>query len=295
LLRVWVIGLVVAAASPVRADPAIDGAKARLAEQVRALNARDAKAFTAMFRESAAVILPAASLQGHGRAAIAGVAATWIGSLGKATITVEKPEYGAGSMGAWYFANLVVKRPDGKSTTLRATGIVGAGKDPKAAKAAEYRVLALHISEAVADKVAAGLANAGKLPRLPAFKADNPDDSDPPEEYHPHRLAGRAWNAKLGVVVGSAPNEVAHGAAATALLAQWKKLAMWTGEVTGLRDSEPNAIFSTDIIVAHIEVTLRVGGKPTRVPFRVLAAWNPGLAGSDKPQLMVVHFSVATY
>ena len=103
----FAICFVIMCSSVARAeDAAIAGAKARLAEQVKALNAGSGEAFAKTFASNGLAILPGANDEASADDIGKLVDRVWPKG---ATASIDKPQYGKGSMGGWYFANLVVK------------------------------------------------------------------------------------------------------------------------------------------------------------------------------------------
>lgn len=289
-LRVLVAAAIVAVAAPARADDDVAAVKALVAEQVRAIGAGDATAFANTFDDSGYVILPDAAGEGLGSDAIAAAAKHWLGTLGHVKVELASAHY----TDTWFDAELVLT-PGGR---LRATGVVIQRPDDSGRKAIS-KIGALHLSEAVDDKVAVAEAAAGKLPALPKL-ADPEPESEMPDDLRPDKLAmyiGHVVADPDVVLVGSAPKEHAVGPAAVKkLLAAWRGLALRTTELHH-GPSGDDMLLSWG--VAHAEATFKVGGKSVKVPYRVLVIvmepWAAAEEHGEKPKLAAVHFSVATH
>jgi ketosteroid isomerase-like protein len=278
-------------ASPARADSA--DSKVVLATLVRAINAHDAKAIGAMFRDGDAVF-PAAADEGSGAVAIEAAAKRWLTSLGTATVTLEQPHYGAN----WFDGDLVVAT----GAHLRITGVVLADWEViKTTHDDSDKVVhllgALQISEPADDKAVLAAAAAGKLPALPAlgdreFAGAISLRPDKITDYVNHVI-----DKPSAALIGSTATERATGKAAVdKLLRRWKSLKLAT---TALKTGAPS--YDSDLLsfaVAHAEATFKVGGKPVKVPYRVLIVvlepWAVAAEHGEKPQLISAHFSVAT-
>jgi hypothetical protein len=265
--------------------------KTLVAAQVAAINAHDAKAFAAtMDADDGIAILPEAADEGMGRAAIEAAAKRWLTSLGTATVKLEQPHYG----NQWFDAELVLST----GARLRVTGV--AVTQQTDLEKETYKLGAVHISEGVDDKTV--LASIDKLPALPTLAADDKPDRDTPDQvasfadrmYALETIHGKVDN-DADIVIGSAPTERAVGGkAAGKLLAGWKSLKL--APLTVSRHRDPRVML-IEWYVAHVDATIAVKGKPTKVPYRVLTIvmqpWAAAAERGAKSQLVSAHFSIA--
>jgi hypothetical protein len=255
-----------------------------VAAQVRALAARDGKAFAATLADDGFAILPGAADEGQGAAAIAAVTERWLAGLGKASIKLDQPRYGS----TWYDGELVVA----PGPRLRITGVL---KWESGDKGIIYKIGAVHISEPVDDKLVRAAAAEARLPALPRLKdADKEPSVDGPDKIA--TFARRVNADPSTVVVGSAAGEHAVGRAAIGkLLATWRSVKLSTGERLVFHDGDRMLL---EWIVGHTEATMKVAGKTVKVPYRYLLVleqpWAVAAEHGEKSQLLAAHFSVAT-
>jgi hypothetical protein len=266
----------------------MDECKALLIEQVRSINAGDAKAFAATFDpERGYAVLPTAADEGLGENAIELAARHWLGAIGKVTLKLEHPLYSYSS-----FAAELIGKPTGR---WRITGVVCGGESTNSAS----RVCALHLSEATADKTAIAAAAAGKLPGYPKTPANEyPNSGLKPEAF---REFGKALTDDT-VVIGSAAHEYAVGKAAVKkLLASWKSLKLAPLDVrTDL--SDPGG-WALGWAFGHVEASFLARGRLVKVPYRVLvlvlyppaAAQDPIVGDPEPVRLISAHFSIAMH
>lgn len=293
--------MVLCASGSARADEPVDAAKQLLAEQVRALNAGDAKAFAATFASAdnveAALFLPTAADEAFAADDIAAATAHWLAATGKLALALDKPHYSDDQQvgaGAWFDADYV-----GGGKRYRVSGIVikTAFEREDDFKEGPYKIAAEHISEAVDDKAVLAAAGAGKLPALPKLDGEGAGDSSDPARVV--AIGKNVYPSHAVSVIGSAPNERALGPAAVKkLLAGWRSLRLVSiGRKHG-RDREAMGGFEWEL--AHVEATFMVKGKPVKVPYRafLIVASAPAAAvdhGAPDSELLHAHFSVATH
>lgn len=253
------------------ADGMLDGTKARLADQVKALKAGDAKAFAATFRDDDTyAMLPEVALEGSGKAEIEKVVAKWLPAIQGATF--DKQASGESTIGGWFFVQITV----GKQR-FRLTGVTASGHLNDHTKPDQVKVVAVAISEAVEDSVALK----AKLPKLPKLAHE---ESWTSSYFTPEGMLEVAWEETMfsGIWVGSAPSEVNT----SKKLKPFKGMKIKTLQQFGLSDSDDeNHTHDLFITVAHVTVN--------GIPFRALIAGTPGLAGSDPPTMLCAHFMVS--
>ena len=259
-----------------------------VAEQVRALNARDAKAFAATFYQDGFAILPGAGDEARGTAAIAALAKRWLTSVGNTSFKLDKPHYGS----RWYAGELVLT--DG--ARLRITGILRA--NPTEGGPLVYNIGAIHISEPADDRAVLAAAAAGKIPALPKLAgagAESGAREDAPDKIA--TFADRITDDPAAVVVGAAATEHAIGKAAISkLLVGWRSLKLASGE--RIRYDDGNRML-LGWYVGHTEATVKSGGKTVKVPYRVLCLvmqpWAVARDQSATATLLAAHLSVALH
>jgi hypothetical protein len=268
---------------------------------VRHRSARQVAEFSLPLSDDGVVILPAAADEGIGNTAVLTAAARWFTALGNAKVTLANAHYGY----PWFDAELVVT----PGPRLRVTGAFAAVPDDSPSnQKLSFKVAALHVSEAVDDKVVLAAAAAGKLPALPklatedagfSFQLPADDDRRPehvvefvdsiydlnPYDHHP-----------AVAVFGSAPTEQAVGVSAIhKLLGRWRGLKLATREGRSVSVGEQMLL---RIGVSHAEGTFRVGNQTVTVPYRVLVVvmepWATAADHGAVPTLVSAHFSVAT-
>ncbi len=275
-------------------DDAGAAAKQLLADEVKAINAGDAKAFAATFLEDGMAILPtAADIAVPDQQTIEAAAKHWLATVGKLTVkleTVHVPAQQTIGVGAWFDADLVAG-----TTHLRATGIVIRSEIMKNGEAVEgpFKMAALHLSEAADDAAVLAAAAAGKLPAPPALTKNALAYLDPAS------IAKRARNIyenPVACAIGSAPGERALGDKAVArLLAGWKTLKL--GASVAVRGRDPDAMWGFEWSVGTVEATFTVKGKQVKVPYRALLIVSvPAAVAADhgaEVELISAHYSVA--
>lgn len=257
-----------------------------VAEQVRALNARDAKAFAATFYQDGFAILPGAGDEARGTAAIAALAKRWLAGVGNASFKLDKPHYGS----RWYAGELVLT----SGARLRITGVLRA--NPTEGGPLVYNIGAIHISEPADDRAVLAAAAAGKLPVLPKLAgAEVGAREDTPDRIA--TFADRITDDPAAVVVGAAAAEHAIGKSAVSkLLAGWRSLKLSSGE--RIRYDDGNRML-LGWYVGHTEATVKSGGKTVKVPYRVLCLvmqpWAVARDQSATATLLAAHLSVALH
>lgn len=254
-----------------QADGMLDGTKARLAEQVKALKAGDAKAFAATFRDDDTfALLPEVALEAGGKADIEKIVAKWLPAIKGATF--DKQASGEGTIGGWFFVQITV----GKQK-FRLTGVTASGHLNDHTKADQVKVVAVAISEAVEDSVAIKA-------KLPAFVKLTHDEGSTSSYFTPEGMLEVDWPHTLfhGIWVGSAPSEVNT----TTKLKPFKGMKIKSIQEFGLSDSDAeNHNHDLFVTIAHLTVN--------GIPFRALIAGTPGLSGSDGPTMLCAHFFVS--
>jgi hypothetical protein len=285
-MRAWLVALwILLTVTHARADEARDAATRLLAEQVRALNAGDAKAFAKTFSKEAFLILPTANGEARGRSNIAPVVARWLAQTGKLAIHVRDVHVADFLGCAWFDAQLV-----GGENHWRISGVVAREMFDDAPYEEGPKVVAVHVSEAVEDKRVLEAALAGQLPALPVVESEEVVDYDDPSKIA--MLVGRVERSAGPTLIGSAPDEYAIGHKhVTKLLRRWKKLKL---ETLGVQHGYESSIWGSGWTVGHVQATYKVGGKVVKVPYRVLmlvAAPSPD--AGPHPVFLSAHFSVA--
>lgn len=257
------------------------------AEQVRALNARDARAFAATFYQDGFAILPGAGDEARGTEAITALAKRWLTSVGNTSFKLDRPHYGS----RWYTGELVL----GGGARLRITGVLRA--NPTEGGPLVYNIGAIHISEPADDKAVLAAVAAGTLPVLPRLAgAEIGAREDAPDKIA--AFADRITEDPAAVVVGAAANEHAIGKAAMSkLLAGWRSLKLSSGERIRYEDGNRMLL---GWYVGHTEGTFKSGGKTVKVPYRVLCLVMQPWAVAARNQeatatLLAAHFSIALH
>jgi ketosteroid isomerase-like protein len=265
---------ILASTAEAKDTPEVAAAKAALDAQVTAINAQDGKAFAATFDDDAFALFPNTT-EAASQNAIKLAAKEWFDLAGKITV---KPEHVlVGELGdtkcAWLTAELVAGK-----TRYRVTEFIA----PQQKGGSDYRVQSAHLSEPVDDKASLDLVAAGKLPGLPTLDKDTDDFTDNPVTAAKYlKLSTDAAVA----VIGSAPGELATGKAAAGKLKEFGGLDQ---KLVGFaRRGDSNSMNHASSLIAHVEITYKVKGKPVVVPYRVHVI----TAGKT---LAAIHYSVAT-
>lgn len=288
-MRAWLVALwILLTVTHARADEARDAATRLLAEQVRALNAGDAKAFAKTFSTEAFLILPTADGEARGAANIAPVVARWLAQTGKLAIQVRELHVDDFLNCAWFDAQLVSGDLRWRITGVVATDVVEVG-DSLVERGP--LVMAAHLSEAVDDHRALEAARAGKLPALPPIVSEKLLGYMDPAKIAAH--AGNVLDVPGVSLIGSAPGEHVVGPKQVAkVLRRWKKLKLET--VGAANECELATSWGSCWTVGHVQATYKVGGKVVKVPYRVLMlVAEPSPDAGERGLFLAAHFSVA--